>query len=67
MLHFLRYVKQLMANDVIIKVMETFLDVLQPFVQITELVGAKKSVTLLIVRPLLYNYKVINKHFTSNY
>lgn len=67
MLHFLRYVKQLMANDVIIKVMETFLDVLQPFVQITELVGAKKSVTLSIVRPLLHNYKVINKHLTSNY
>ena len=60
----LRYIKQnYMPSDVEITAMETFLVVMQPFVQITELMGAKKWVTLSEVRPLLY--KIINKHLVD--
>jgi len=40
--------------------METFLEVLQPIVQITEILGDKKLVTISAVRPLLY--KLLSIH-----
>ena len=52
-----------MPSDVEITAMETFLDVMHPFIQITESVGGEKWVTLSVVRPLLY--KLINKHLVD--
>ena len=54
----------LMPTDAEIKCMEIFLDVMKPFVEITESVGGEKWVTLSLVRPLLY--KLIEKHLTED-
>ena len=43
----------LMPIDIEFIAMVTFLDVMQPFVQISELVGAKEVVTLSVEGPLL--------------
>ena len=54
---------ELMPSDAEITAMETFLDVMKPFVQITEVIGAEKWVTLSTVRPLLH--KLTCKHLVS--
>ena len=54
---------ELMPSDAEITAMETFLDVMNPIVQITEVIGAEKWVTLSAVRPLLH--KLTCKHLAS--
>jgi hypothetical protein len=53
-----------MPNDTEITCMEIFVDVMKPFVEITESVGGEKWVTLSLVRPLLY--KLIEKHLAED-
>ena len=54
---------ELMPSDAEITAMATFLDVMKPIVQITEVIGAEKWVTLSAVRPLLH--KLTCKHLVS--
>ena len=49
-----------MPNDAEISTMETFLEVLQPIVEITETLGGGKLVTISAVRPHLYNHVFVN-------
>jgi len=53
----------LMPSDLEISTMETFLEVLQPIVQITETLGGEKLVTISAVRPLLY--KLLSIHLVE--
>ena len=52
-----------MPNDVEIKTMETFLDVLKPIVEITEAIGGERLVMISTVRPLLH--KLISMHLVE--
>lgn len=54
---------ELMPTDTEITAMETFLDVTNPIIQITEVMGAEKWVTLSAVRPLFH--KLIHKHLVD--
>ena len=53
-----------MPTDAEVTAMETFLDVMKPIVQITEVMGAEKWVSLTAVRPLLH--KLTCKHLVDN-
>jgi len=52
-----------MPSDSEISTMETFFEVLQPIVQITEILGGEKLVTISAVRPLLY--KLLSIHLVE--
>ena len=54
----------LMPSDAEISTMETFLEVLQPIVEITETLGGEKLVTISATRPLLY--KLLSIHLVEN-
>ena len=54
----------LMPNDSEITCMEIFLEVMKPFVEITQSVGGEKWVTLSLVRPLLH--KLVEKHLVED-
>ena len=51
---------ELMPNDVEIKTMETFLDVLKPIVEITEAIGGERLVTISTVRSLVHKLMSIH-------
>ena len=51
---------ELMPSDVEVSVMETFLEVLKPIVEITETLGGEKLVTMSAVKPLLH--KLLSIH-----
>ena len=53
-----------MPTDAEVTAMETFLDVMKPIVQITEVMGAEKWVSLTAVKPLLH--KLTCKHLVDN-
>ena len=50
----------LLPSDTQIKVMDVFMEVMKPLVEVTEVMGGKNKVTISAVRPLLY--KIIDKH-----
>ena len=51
----------LMPSEEEFSVMETFVEIMKPVVEITEAIGAQKWVTISTVRPLLF--KLLNKQF----
>ena len=55
-----------MPSNTEISTMETFLEVLQPIVEITETLGGEKLVTIPAVRPLLYKLLSIHLVETSS-
>ena len=55
--------QDLMPTDGEVTAMETFIDVLKPFVQITEMIGGEQWVTLSVVKPLLF--KLTKKHLVE--
>ena len=53
----------LMPSDVEFSMMEDYVEIMKPLVDITEAIGAEKWVTISTVRPLLH--KLLNVHLTS--
>ena len=55
---------KLMPSNSEITALETFMEVLQPTVQITEAIGGESLVTISAVRPLLH--KLLSLHLTGS-
>ena len=53
----------LMPSDVEFSIMESYVEIMKPLVEITESIGAKKWVTISTIRPLLH--KLLKVHLTS--
>ena len=49
-----------MPSEAEIKVMETFIEVLKPIVEITEAIGGEKLVTISTITPLLHKLMSIH-------